>query len=104
MFMDSVNLDGLRIVNWSAFQHNPIKSLKQWQQWRELLKSMELGFSSLPLNIPAPVDLSGPAIYAYVTRFAKRGLLHAQFQEYFLSPFVSYISGPTAHVSNTAEA
>ena len=38
-----------------------------------------------------------------MTRFAKRGLIHAQFKDILLSSFDSYFNGPTAHVFNTAE-
>ena len=38
-----------------------------------------------------------------MTRFAKTGLIHAQFQDTLLSPTVSYINEPTAYVFNTAE-
>ena len=38
-----------------------------------------------------------------MTRFAKKVLCMHSFKTYFLSPFVSYINGPTACVFNTAE-
>ena len=43
-------------------------------------------------------------IVTYVTRFAKRGLVHGDsFKTHFSSPSVSYINAPTTHVFNTAK-
>ena len=44
-------------------------------------------------------------LLAYVTRFAKRGPIHAQFQDTLLIAMsVSYINAPTSHVFNTVHA
>ena len=39
----------------------------------------------------------------YVTGFAKKVLYMHSFKEHLLSPFDSYMNGPTAHVFNTTE-
>ena len=44
-------------------------------------------------------------MYIDVTRFAKRGPIHAQFQDTLLIAMsVSYINAPTSHVFNTVHA
>ena len=57
----------------------------------------------LPI-IPPPSKTSHNS-WLNVTRFAKRGLIHAQFQDalIFSSLSVSHINAPAPHVFNTAE-